>query len=290
MLRWSSLALMFIACLSCAAGAAAQEGATPAGSVVTLEGTVEIGRAGTFTAAAVGSQVYTADQIRTGTPGKARIVFVDDSVLNVGDGSLLTIDESVFSPSTGTARLLLRLITGKVRALVSDYYGGSQASYRIETTTAISAVRGTEFVVAYDARQQVTEVLGLSGTVAVHSVLDRKAHGVDITELLLTKVAKGAFPTPPIRVRRGDENYRRLMDGVDFAGAGVPESLAAGDPALVGIESPAAPAPAPAASAPVATPPSPDAGPAGQPARTPGDAIGQPVPVLKGSGGVKIDF
>jgi len=289
---------MFMACLSLGTNAAAQQGATAAGSVVTLEGTVEIGRAGAFNAAAVGSQIFVADQIRTGTPGRARIVFVDDSVLNIGDGSLLTIDESVFSPSTGTARFLMHLITGKVRALVSDYYGGSQASYRIETTTAISAVRGTEFVIAYDAPLQLTEVLGLTGKVAVNSVLDRKAHGVDITELTLTKVAKGAFPTPPMRVQRGDENYRRMMDGVDFAGAGQPESLAAGDPLLQGIQTP----PVPGAgvtptgpltgfsqTTPLATPPSPDAGPTG-PARTPGDAIGQPVPVLKGSGGVKIDF
>lgn len=277
---------MLIGCLSWTTGAMAQNDPASVGSIATLEGTVEIGRTGTWSAGAIGSAIHSADQIRTGTPGRARIVFRDDSVLNVGDGSLLTIDESVFVPAEGTARFLMHLITGKVRALVSDYYQGSLASYRIETTTAISAVRGTEFVVAYDDAAQSTEVLGVSGTVAVHSVLDKKAHGIDITALTLTKVAKGAFPTPPRVIRPGDDDYRRLMASVDFAGAGEPESIAALDPIMDG----AAPGPT-GASQPLGLemPPAVDAGP-DVPSRTPGDAIGQPVPPLLGSGDLKINF
>ena len=37
---------------------------------------------------------------------------------------------------------------------------------------------GTEFIVAYNAKSQLSEVLCLGGTVAVHSPRDRKNHGV----------------------------------------------------------------------------------------------------------------
>src|SRR6185369_7850549 len=131
-----------------------------AGSVVSLEGTVDIGRAGTFSPAEVGSAIRQGDTIRTGTPGRARLLFVDDSVINIGDGSTLVIDETVFNAGTGAASTLMHLLGGKVRALVSDYYSGGQGSYQIETKTAVSGVRGTEFIMAYDSRTQLSEVLG----------------------------------------------------------------------------------------------------------------------------------
>jgi hypothetical protein len=195
------------------------------GSIVTMEGTVEIGRGGAFNAVAVGAEVESGDTIRTGTPGRARIVFQDDSVMNLGDSSTLVVDRSVFDPDAGGISSAFRLLSGKVRALVSEYYDDPLASFDVETTTAVSGVRGTEFIVAYREDEKLTEVLGLGGRVAVNSVMDRRRRGVLVHAREITAVAEGKFPTPPRQLSVDDDRYRALLSGLEFPGSGAPESM-----------------------------------------------------------------
>ncbi|MFN2375235.1 MAG: FecR domain-containing protein [Candidatus Binatia bacterium] len=274
--------------------------ADDAGTVVSLEGTVEIGRGGAFAAAIVGSPVQSGDTIRTGNPGRARILFADDSVLNLGDDTTLVIDETVFDASKGAASTLIRLLGGKVRALVSDYYSGGQGTYRIETATAVSGVRGTEFVMSHDASTAFSEVLGLGGTVEVHGTIDRKNRGVLVHANEITEIAKGKYPTTPRQITTDDERYQRLMAGLDLPGGGLPETLLLEDPAFGGKQ---VPLPDTAdgnvfetptggtngttgtsGSEPLADLP-PDA-----PGHTGGDLLGQPQPVLEAPTDVDVRF
>lgn len=268
--------------------------AEDAGKFVSLEGTVEIGRAAVFTRADVGSTVQSGDTIRTGSPGRARVLFADDSVLNLGDGTTLVIDETVFDANKGAASTLIHLLGGKVRALVSDYYSSNQGSYTIETTTAVSGVRGTEFIVAYDAGKQFSEVLGLGGLVSVHGTIDRKNRGVMIHANEVTEVAKGKYPTPPRQITTDDDRYRELMDGLDLPGGGLPESLLLEDPAFGGQ---AVPDPDTADGNVFDTPGGADGDdlpradlPPGAPGETGGDLLSQPQPVLDSATDLDIRF
>ncbi|HYB98711.1 MAG TPA: FecR family protein [Candidatus Limnocylindrales bacterium] len=281
-------AAVFVAC-SYAVPALAQD----AGQVVSMEGTVEIGRDNAFTAATVGSRVRVGDTIRTGNPGRARILFQDDSVLNVGDDTVLAIDESVFNPDEGTISSVIRLFQGKVRALVSDYYGESAASYRIATPTSVSGVRGTEFIVAHDVGTETSQVLGLGGRVAVHSVMDLVRRGVIIRPREITFIARGQFPTPPRQIEVSDDIYRALVSGVEFPGSGVPEGNADKDPIVGGKEVPVQDQPG---NVPVGVE-SPDKGqkpisdiPPEEPGKTGGDMVGEPVPVITGPTDLDIEF
>jgi hypothetical protein len=291
MLLRATIAATLLAFVVGAAPASAQGEAPEAGTVVTMEGKVEIGHAASFSLATVGSTVRSGDTVRTGNPGRVRILFRDESVLNLGDDSTLVIDESVFDPDQGTATTLMRLLGGKVRALVSEYYGETQSSYRVETTTAVSGVRGTEFIVRYDPSAEVSDVLGLSGSVAVHSPMDRVNRGVVVGAMEVTTVEKGKFPTPPRLLDADDELLRELMAGLDLPGGGLPESVVRGDPAFGGDVVP----PADQADEPMgfgAESPNrpvvdqiPD-----EPGQTPGDILDQPAPVLEGPTDVIIDF
>ena len=92
------------------------------GTVASMRGTAEIGRGGAFTPATVGATVQLGDELRTGT-GQLRVVFRDDSVVDLAEGSSLTVDTQVFDPGNGRFSSLLRLAAGKARALVGDVYG-----------------------------------------------------------------------------------------------------------------------------------------------------------------------
>jgi len=202
-----------------ASGARAQEVA----AIAAVEGSVEIGRGGAWTTATVGAPVNLHDELRSSRPGRARVVFRDDSVLNLGDDSHLVIDEQVFDPNQGEFRSFMRLLKGKVRALVSDYYRQPRAEYQIESVTAVSGVRGTEFIVSLDPIDDATDVVGIEGQVEVHSPLDRRGRGVLVTTQELTRVERGQFPTPPRRI--DDDLFRQYVEGLAFTGGGSSESL-----------------------------------------------------------------
>src|SRR5689334_12215129 len=130
--------------LLCASVALAED----VGSVASIRGDAQIGRGGAFTPAAVGAGVQIGDELRTGD-GQMRVVFRDDSVVDLTERSSLTVDTQVFNPASSTYTSLLRLAAGKARALVSKVYGTPGASYEIQTPTAVAGVRGTTFLIAY---------------------------------------------------------------------------------------------------------------------------------------------
>jgi hypothetical protein len=246
--------LLAVVCLIQVAAAGAQE----VGTIAAREGTVEIGRANEWLAAAQGAPVQLGDRIRTGTPGRARIVLRDESVLNVGDASELTIDQQVFDPNEGRFQSLIRLLKGKVRAIVSEYYEQPLASYQIETATAVSGVRGTEFVVQYDLATDSTSVVGIVGTVEVRSTIDPARPGVLISAYELTMVRRGEYPSPPVRIE--ERLFRQYLDGLEFIGRGRSEGRALGHALASGAAVPSqeqsstvsaqvAPPPAPAPAA-----------------------------------------
>src|SRR5689334_19018403 len=102
-----------------AAAATAEE----VGSVASVRGVADIGRGGARTAAVVGAPVELGDELRTGADGQLRVVFRDDSVIDLTESSSLVIDEQVFDPSASRFSSLMRLVQGKARALVGKYYG-----------------------------------------------------------------------------------------------------------------------------------------------------------------------
>jgi len=206
------------------------------GTIADSAGQADVLRAGTVVPAAIGMAVQLGDTLRTARPGRLRVVFQDDSVVSLGDDSELQIDTQVFDPTGGTYTALLRLVRGRLRAVVSEYYQRSGARYEIETPSAVSGVRGTEFVVTFDPVAETTAVVGISQRVAVHSVEDRVRHGVVVTAHELTEVVRGHYPTPP---RRLDEaTFRQYLEGLEFIGEGRPESQTVGLAWLRGADIP----------------------------------------------------
>jgi hypothetical protein len=220
-----------------AAVLAAAASAGEVGTLAAAEGTAEVQHDGRWSPARIGSPVQVGDAVRTGHDGRARIVFQDDTVLNVGNSSFLVVDRQIFDPDKGGSRSLMKLLRGRVRALVSEYYQRPGSAYEVETDTAVAGVRGTEFIVEYDPEESVTEVVGVSGTVQVNSVLDRARRGVYVTAGELSTVRRGQFPGPPPRL--DEDTFRQYIEGLEFIGFGRPESLTAQNTVVTGVQVPA---------------------------------------------------
>ena len=220
--------LLVVAAIGGLAAAQAQE----VGTVAALEGSAQIGRGGTFAPAAVGTAVHQGDELRTGRPGRLRVVFQDDSVLTVTDDSRVVVTQEVVNPEAGKAKSVMELLQGKVSALVSEYYHRPGSSYEIKTATAVAGVRGTEFVMRYNPREDLTEVVGLSGEVQVYSLSNLTGPGTLITANQITEIVRGKRPTVPRRAP--DVYFRQAIEGLDFIGFGGASSLTTGHPLLTG--------------------------------------------------------
>jgi hypothetical protein len=216
-----------------AAGAAAQE---KVGSVASLQGTAEVLRGGGRSDLTLGAAVFRDDEILTGRPGRLRVVFRDDSVLVLADDSHVRVSEQLFGPEAGVFESAFELLQGKVRALVGDYYEDPRASFELRTKTAISGVRGTEFIVVYDPVGEITEVIGISGEVAVWSPIDPKGTLVIVTEREITRVAAGESPSPPAVL--GQPAFDGYREGTGPPGEGLPEGLTERNPLLRGAHVP----------------------------------------------------
>jgi hypothetical protein len=120
---------------------------TAAGSFATVTGQVQIQRAGATIGAASGVGVNVGDRILTGASGHAVIVLNDQSRLEIGPVSSITLDQ--FTVSGGATSTRVSLFSGVLRSLVNSATGGAAANYQVHTPNAVAAVRGTKFDTAY---------------------------------------------------------------------------------------------------------------------------------------------
>lgn len=222
----------FLAALCLLALGVTPAGAEDVGSIAAMDGKVEIGRGGEWIPAEVGSVVQLGDTIRTARPGRARVVFRDDTVLNVGHDSQVVVDEQVFDLNAGTFSSVFRVLQGKVRTLVSDYYMEPRAKLKVETPTSVSGVRGTEFVVVYDPDREITEVVGVTHQVTVESVLIPVGRPVIVGPRQLSVIPRGKYPSAARPL--SEEVFRQYLDDLEFIGAGQFESLVIENPIIAG--------------------------------------------------------
>lgn len=187
------------------------------GSIISVTGQAEVGRGGDWIQAAVGAPVQENDELRTGQPGRIRIAFRDDSVITLSDDSRLTIDQQVFDAGQGEAQTLLGLLQGKINSVVSDSYRNEGSGFEVKTRNATAGVRGTEFIVAYDAENDLTEVVGISGIVSVHGAFDPAASGILVTAQELSAVRGEGVPTNPERL--DERTFKRYLRDIDFISA-----------------------------------------------------------------------
>lgn len=121
---------------------------TAAGSIQSASGQVQIQRAGGATiGAASGVGVNVGDRILSGANGHAVIVLNDQSRLELGPATSITLDQ--FTITGGAPATRVSLFSGVMRSLVNATSGGAPANYQVHTPNAVAAVRGTRFDTAY---------------------------------------------------------------------------------------------------------------------------------------------
>jgi hypothetical protein len=139
---------LFLACALLLLVSRPAQAQTAAGSFASVSGQVQIQRTGGATIGAAGGVgVNVGDRIVTGPNGHAVILLNDQSRLELGPASSITLDQ--FTISGGTTATHVSLFSGVLRSLVNAGSGGQHADYQVHTPNAVAAVRGTKFDTAY---------------------------------------------------------------------------------------------------------------------------------------------
>jgi hypothetical protein len=143
----------------------------------------------------------------------------------------------------------------------------------------VSGVRGTDFVVSYDAHDAVSEVVDLDGSVAVTGMGAAEGHEVTVIAGQITRVPLGEPPSAPAPL--GAKDRSRLLDDLQLSGVVALENALADTAGAADGGQAAGPASGPPAGL--------GADPGGR-ISTPGDAAGQPVGAIQGAGGISVPF
>jgi hypothetical protein len=139
----SALAGALLAVLPSPAPASAQD----AGQIKVARGTAHIERGGQKLPARIGARVRPADVIVTGADGSLGIAFADDSLLSIGPGSTLVIEQFAFDTTTHRGAHDTTLRRGTLAAVSGKIARQSPDAMKVRTPVAILGVRGTEFLV-----------------------------------------------------------------------------------------------------------------------------------------------
>lgn len=181
-------ALLGLALLAALPAAAA----TPLAEIADADGDVDIVRVGSGLTidGEEDVELFEGDRITTAAGAHATISFVDRHLLKMGARATLVIRAARTDPKTGSFFGRVSLLTGRLFASFTSLGAGS-TGFRIETRTAVAAVKGTVFAV--ETSDAACTVSVLEGTVAAAGMdaAGREAEAVDVPEGQEASVARG---------------------------------------------------------------------------------------------------
>lgn len=157
------------------------------GFVAAVRAPAWVERAGNQIEPQIGEMLRVGDVLCTGKKGRLKVLMSDDSVIALGSKSRLVLDSHRFTTKTHQRSTSLRLIRGRVRALVHKLVADKKPDFEVRTRTAVAGVRGTEFLIVADEDGAQVRLVTFSGSVSWASgqaepVLVAAGQGCDLGE------------------------------------------------------------------------------------------------------------
>jgi uncharacterized membrane protein YgcG len=192
------------------------------GKFVQLRGTATIERDKGQLPAKVKGSILASDIITTGSSSKAKMLFIDDSVMTMAENSKLSIKEFVYSKGK-EGRSIYNLLDGKMRSVVG------RTKFEVHTPTAVAAARGT--VIYFDVgmvnNQSYSKIICLEGNVQIRNIVSTVSGQVTLTPGTMVVVKANEPPPPPApvpqteldRTLNGGGSGESSSGGIDSGGS-----------------------------------------------------------------------
>jgi hypothetical protein len=163
------------------------------GHIAATAGDVSIVRHGAYVVPETGAPVYRDDTITTGSTGRMRILFADNTAISIGPNTGINIDRYVSTPSKRD--VLLSMIRGRARFFVSKITNILN-TYDIHTATAIIGIRGTDFLIDVSNKRE-TAVYVIDGSIGLRNIKQGAANPVVVNTGMMSIVRADQPPSLP---------------------------------------------------------------------------------------------
>ncbi|MGE4295140.1 MAG: FecR domain-containing protein [Campylobacterales bacterium] len=161
------------------------------GEIAGLSGQVQIDRAGKTIKAEIGAQLLRGDRIRTAASARAQLVFQDDTVVTLGNGSEFAVEEFDYAGAQPKAKF--SAVKGAFKVMTGQISKAAPQNFELTSRTATIGIRGTHFLGVIGADGDT--VACTDGRIIVGS--RDLGSPVNVAAGQLTQIMPGQIPTPP---------------------------------------------------------------------------------------------
>ena len=106
-----------------------------------------------------GSKIFHGDTIISETKSNAQILFLDQTVLTLGEDTELTIDEFIYDPLSHEGSFVSNVKSGTVKFITGQISNNNPDNLEVKIPFGTLGARGTEFVVLSESDTNSTVVL-----------------------------------------------------------------------------------------------------------------------------------
>ncbi|MDF3818827.1 FecR domain-containing protein [Leptospira sp. 96542] len=139
----------------------------------------------------LGLGLYAKDEVRTNQNSQVQFTLNTGSKFEISENSHVVMEKT--KTEKEPEEVFLR--KGRLRAIINKNYGANKRMFILRTDSAVSEVKGTEFLTEVDSKGNTT--LGCyEGIVSVTA----EKQTVDVNAGFATYVEKGKPPTPPFAI------------------------------------------------------------------------------------------
>ena len=152
-----------------------------------------------------GSKIFYGDTILANSKSNAQILFLDETVMTVGENTELTIDDFIYNPKTNDGNFVTNIKSGIVKTISGKISEKNPENLELKMPNGSLGVRGTEFVVSLNSQEESTVLLlgpGPNNTLGMVPGNIMLTDGVNTTEItnpgfqaVLDNVVSSASPT-----------------------------------------------------------------------------------------------
>ena len=135
-----------------------------------------------------GSKIFFGDTIVSKQNANAQILFIDQTVLTLGEDTEMTIDEFIYDPNSKEGSFVSSVKSGTVKFITGQISKKNPENLEIKVPSGSLGARGTEFVVLTEKNNESTVVLlgpgpkNTLGMIPGNLILSDGLSSIDITK------------------------------------------------------------------------------------------------------------
>ena len=106
-----------------------------------------------------GSKIFFGDTVVSNNNSNAQILFLDQTILTLGEDTELTIDEFIYDPNSHDGSFVTNVKSGTVKFITGQISKKNPENLEVKFPSGTLGARGTEFVVLAENKNESTVVL-----------------------------------------------------------------------------------------------------------------------------------